>query len=54
MPAGPRVGFDVGEIFGDNGTFLPIRMLTQPAQSYDTNVNDLVFFSNRTARFNRL
>jgi hypothetical protein len=42
------------EIFGDNGTLLPIRMLAQPTQSYDTNVNDLAFFSRHATRFNRL
>ena len=47
-------GERLAEIFGDNGTLLPIRMLTQPAQSYDTNVNDLAFFSSHAARFNRL
>jgi hypothetical protein len=44
-------GERLAEIFGDNGTLLPIRMLTQPTQSYDTNVNDLAFFSSQAAQF---
>ena len=47
-------GERLAEIFGDNGTLLPIRMLTQPTQSYDTNVNGLAFFSCHAARFDHL
>ena len=32
---------------------LPIEMVTQPANSYDTNVNDLAFFSANAKLFNR-
>eukprot|EP01052_Picozoa_sp_SAG31_P031932 SAG31_NODE_3444_length_4259_cov_5.231250_3_plen_206_part_00 len=37
-----------------NATCVPIEVVTQPAQSYDSNVNDLAFFSAHNKRFHRL
>ena len=30
------------------------EVVTQPAQSYDTNINDLAFFSAHNCRFNKV